>query len=279
MVNMNFTHKIKSILGHAERLFGANHKPNELIVICMHSTPFDRMNDFKLIIEELDKSYKYLPAKNLSDFFLGSYIDGPYYTLSFDDGLMNNYHTAIWLSENNKSATYFVVPDFIESSSQAEYYQSKIRPVINKEVDHELEDITAMSWMHLRELVERGHIIGAHSASHTLNTSMSENDLHYEIIDAQKRIEHKLSVKITTIASPNNTLISVNTRCAAMIKAHYAMHFTTVPGTFIPTSNPNIIYRRNFEVDWNKGAIYFALGKWDLWRWTSAQKQLERLQI
>jgi len=279
MVTMNFTQKIKSLLGHTEKLFGSNHQPNELIVICMHSTPFDRMNDFKLIIEQLDKSYKYLQAKNLSDFFSGSYIDGPYYTLSFDDGLMNNYHTAIWLSENNKSATYFVVPDFIESSSQAEYYQSKIRPIINKKVDHELKDRTAMSWMHLRELVEKGHIIGANSDSHTLNTTMADDDLHYEIIDAQKRIEHNLGVKIRTVASPNNTLTSVNTRCAKMIKAHYDMHFTTVPGTFIPTSKPYIIYRRNFEVDWNKGAIYFALGTWDLGRWVSAQKQLEQLHI
>ncbi len=276
---MNFTQKIKSLLGHAEKIFGSHHAPNELLVICMHSTPFDRMNDFISLIRELDKSYKYLPANDMSTFFLGNYVDGPYYTLSFDDGLMNNYHTAMWLAENDKSATYFVIPDFIESSSQAEYYQSKIRPIINKEVDHEIEDITAMSWSDLRKLVDTGHVIGAHSASHTLNTTMSENDLHYEIIDAQKRIELQLGAKITTIASPNNTLTSVNSSCAKMIKENYKMHFTTVPGTYTPTSNPYIIYRRNFEVDWNKGAIYFALGKWDLWRWTSAQKLLARLLI
>lgn len=274
---MNFTQKIKSLLGHAEKIFGSHHAPNELLVICMHSTPFDRMNDFISLIRELDKSYKYLPANDMSTFFLGNYVDGPYYTLSFDDGLMNNYHTAMWLAENDKSATYFVIPDFIESPSQAEYYQSKIRPIINKEVDHEIEDITAMSWSDLRKLVDTGHVIGAHSASHTLNTTMSENDLHYEIIDAQKRIELQLGAKIITIASPNNTLTSVNSSCAKMIKENYKMHFTTVPGTFTSTSNPYIIYRRNFEVDWNKGAIYFALGKWDLWRWTSAQKLLARL--
>jgi peptidoglycan/xylan/chitin deacetylase (PgdA/CDA1 family) len=274
---MNFTQKIKALLGYAEKIFGAHHESNELLVICMHSTPFDRMNDFKSLIRELDKSYKYLPAKDLSAFFLGNYVDGPYYTLSFDDGLMNNYHTALWLAESDKSATYFVVPDFIESPSQAEYYQSKIRPIINKAVDHEIEDITAMSWMQLKELVEKGHVIGAHSASHTLNTTMSENDLYYEIIDAQKRIELQLGAKITTIASPNNTLTSVNSSCAKMIKENYKMHFTTVPGTFTSTSNPYIIYRRNFEVDWNKGAILFALGRWDLWRWTSAQKLLARL--
>ncbi len=274
---MNFTQKIKSLLGHAEKIFGSHHAPNELLVICMHSTPFDRMNDFISLIRELDKSYKYLPANDMSTFFLGNYVDGPYYTLSFDDGLMNNYHTAMWLAENDKSATYFVIPDFIESPSQAEYYQSKIRPIINKEVDHEIEDITAMSWSDIRKLVDTGHVIGAHSASHTLNTTMSENDLHYEIIDAQKRIELQMGAKITTIASPNNTLTSVNSSCAKMIKENYKMHFTTVPGTFTSTSNPYIIYRRNFEVDWNKGAIYFALGKWDLWRWTSAQKLLARL--
>ncbi len=274
---MNFTQKIKSLLGHAEKIFGSHHAPNELLVICMHSTPFDRMNDFISLIRELDKSYKYLPANDMSTFFLGNYVDGPYYTLSFDDGLMNNYHTAMWLAENDKSATYFVIPDFIESPSQAEYYQSKIRPIINKEVDHEIEDITAMSWSDLRKLVDTGHVIGAHSASHTLNTTMSENDLHYEIIDAQKRIELQMGAKIITIASPNNTLTSVNSSCAKIIKENYKMHFTTVPGTFTSTSNPYIIYRRNFEVDWNKGAIYFALGKWDLWRWTSAQKLLARL--
>lgn len=274
---MSIAQIAKNILGHTERLFGAQLGQNELVVICMHSTPADRIEDFKTIISFLDKRFVYLPAAEVEQFFSKEYNQGPYYTLTFDDGLSNNLRSAQWLAETGKTATYFVVPDFIESKDQAAYYQTHIRPVIDRAIDHEEEDVTAMSWEQLKTLRDFGHIIGAHSASHRLHHLMAEDELQYELVDAKKRIEDALGESIQVFASPNNTLFSVNESCAKLINAHYSFHHITVPGSFIERRDPRMIYRRNIEVYWKKGAILYALGHWDLRRWRLAQQQVAAL--
>lgn len=274
---MSIAQIAKNILGHTERLFGRKHASNELLVICMHSTPADRLDDFKRIVEFLDKQYVYLQANEIEAFFSSQPNQGPYYTLTYDDGLLNNYPSALWLAEQGKRATYFVVPDFIESTDQAAYYQSHIRPVIDRSIDHENEDVTAMSWQQLKTLQQHGHMIGAHSASHRLNHHMKADELHYELVEAKSRLEKALETSIRVFASPNNTLFSVNKNCAALINQHYDLHYITVPGSFVKHCDQRMIYRRNIEVHWNKGAILFALGIWDLGRWEEARIEIQSL--
>jgi peptidoglycan/xylan/chitin deacetylase (PgdA/CDA1 family) len=134
-----------------------------------------------------------------------------------------------------------------------------------------------MSWADLRILQEQGHVIGAHSASHRLNNEMDEPALHYELVDAKKRIEENLGIRVNVFASPNNTLFSVNKKCADLIKQHYSFHHITVPGSLADDRQSLMIYRRNIEVYWKKGAILYALGHWDLKRWRSAQSQIAAL--
>jgi hypothetical protein len=272
--NMSIAQIAKNILGHTERLFGSKPAKNELLVICMHSTPADRLDDFKNIVSFLDNQFVYLPAQEVGNFFSSQYHQGPYYTLTFDDGLLNNFRTAEWLASIGKTATYFVVPDFIESNDQSSYYQTHIRPIVNRTIDHEKEDVTAMQWSQLKTLRRLGHVIGGHTASHRLHKNMNEEQVKYEIIDSKVRIEVALGETIDVFASPNNTLVSVNNECAAMINSTYKLHYITVPGTLTEAKNPQIIFRRNIEVHWKIGAIQYALGSWDLRRWEE-----DRIQI
>lgn len=274
---MSIAHIAKNILGHTERLFGSKPAKNELLVICMHSTPADRMDDFKSIVSFLDKRYVYLPAQEVGNFFSSQYNQGPYYTLTFDDGLLNNFKTAEWLASTGKTATYFVVPDFIESPDQAMYYQTHIRPIVDRTIDHEEEDVTAMNWAQLKELRRLGHIIGGHTASHRLHKDMNEDQIKYEIVDSKNRIEKALGETIDVFASPNNTLMSVNTPCARTINSTFKLHYVTVPGTLVGIKNPQMIFRRNIEVYWKLGAILYALGSWDLRRWKAARTEIHSL--
>jgi hypothetical protein len=72
---------------------------------------------------------------------------------------------------------------------------------------------------------------------------------------------------ITSYCSINNTLESTGPKEKKLIAENYTYHFTTFPGSNIHPKDPLFIKRRNIECFWLKGAMYYALGNWDLRRW------------
>jgi peptidoglycan/xylan/chitin deacetylase (PgdA/CDA1 family) len=272
---------IKSVLGSAEYLIKRYpYSANELVVVCMHSTPTDRTEDFELLVLQLTKSFKPFSPDNVEDYFVNktNYNDGPYILFTFDDGLQNNLNAGKVLQKLGISGLFFVIPDFIQSDDQPTFYRTNIRPCIDYDIDHEPEDVSAMSLSDLRKMIEMGHSIGSHTMTHTLSNAMDAESVTHEVCDSERWLREKLGLKITAFASPNNSALSVNSGCAKAISHTYLLHYTTFPGLNIETDS-QMIYRRNIEVFWNSGKIKFAMGLWDLRRWKAACRlfQLEVL--
>lgn len=268
---MKIIQAIKSIVGQAEFAIqgGYGYGRGELIVVCMHSTPQDRIAEFSDLVTQLTKHFKPLHPSRLRDYFSGTggVSDGPYILFTFDDGLKNNLLSAKILAEKQMQAIYFVVPDFIDAANQDQYYRTNIRPLVDEKIDHEPEDTTAMSIEDLKMLVSLGHVIGSHTSSHLLAAGQSENQLVRELVDSKRIIEEWIGQPVLHFASPNNSLLSVDKAAAEFIAANYVFHHTTLPGINESNENPQCIFRRNIEVFWTKGQIRFALGHWDLARW------------
>ena len=259
-------------------LRGLKYPANELIVLCMHSTPDDRMQQFSGQVDFLLKKFQPLKPSELDDYYSGKLNAGPYILFTFDDGLKNNLHAARVLEQKGISAFFFVVPDFISSSSQKEYYRKNIRRVIDPSVDKLDEDFTAMSYDDLRTLITHGHGIGAHSTTHTLSREMNEYEILQEVKGCKQILEDNLGVSVNAFCSINNTTLSVGVLCKSTIEEEYTFHFTTFPGLNGEEKNPLLIFRRNTEVHWPMGAIRFALGEWDLPRWRSAISRFQSLR-
>jgi peptidoglycan/xylan/chitin deacetylase (PgdA/CDA1 family) len=264
------TKTIKSCLGNLEYWSTKlKYQPNELIVVCMHSTPADRLPRFKQIAETLLKQFKPLAPEDVDDYFSQNnrFQSGPYILFTFDDGLKNNLKSAQILADLGVKALYFLVPDFVAAADGETYYRTHIRPIIDSSVDHEKEDISPMQIGELRQLVSMGHSVGFHTKSHRLSNAMSDTQIAEELTDVNHTLEEFKAQLQHHFASPNNTSFSVNSYCKKEISKRFSLHYTTFPGLNAEHGEKQLILRRNIEVHWSNGEIRFATGRWDLSRW------------
>lgn len=259
---------IKSVLGSLEyALRPWNYRSDELIVLCMHSTPQERRAQFEQMLDFLFKHFKALNPHELSDYFQGNLQGGPYVLFTFDDGLKNNLLAAELLEARGAHAVFFVVPDFIDSNQPKAYYLQHIRQVIDERVDHEPEDFTPLSVTELSGLISRGHCVESHTMSHLLRSTSAEREVAREVAGSKRWLSEKLSVESTMFCSPIQTNFSVNSHAKKQIQQEYIFHFTTFPGLHAESRNPRLIFRRNIEVHWSLGKVKYSLGKSDLARW------------
>lgn len=269
----------KILLGETEYLFGRmTQRKNDILVLALHSTPSSKSHEFEVLVNWLLQHYKPLSPNALNEVSQGDFEEGPYFIMTFDDGLKNNIVSARYLSSRGIQAIYFIVPEFIEANDGEAFYIKNIRPNPDRRIDNRKEDVTPMSWEDLQELLSLGHHIGSHTMSHTLDKSMHSEQIEHEILKSKKVLEEKLKISVNHFASPNNTLMSVNEECAALIKKTYQFHHTTVPGLFDASQlKRGIVYRRNIECHWVSGKIKYSLGYFDLPRWQGLRNALSLL--
>jgi peptidoglycan/xylan/chitin deacetylase (PgdA/CDA1 family) len=271
VIRQKINRLIKWALGHAEYYtHGFAYGPQECLVLCMHSTPHAWIKRFEKTVAWLEQHFTIIGPKEFDAFNAGQLQNGPYLMFTFDDGLRNNYEVAHMLAARGHAAYFFVVPEFIESADQRSYYLTHIRPVIDARFEKQPIDFEAMHLHELQQLSTEGHRIGCHSMSHRLHHAMSFEETYREIVASKAWLEKALSIQVDSFCSPNNTNFSVNRMGKEAIAGHYAYHFSTFPGLQSFPLDRGLIFRRNIEVNWSRGAICFALGKWDLNRWQTA---------
>lgn len=268
----------KSISGSIE--FALNkfgYAKDELIVLCMHSTPADQMNHFTEMLQFLTGHFKPISASDIPLYFSGKMSDGPFIMFTFDDGLKNNLHVARLLAKKNIGAMFFLVPDFISSENQEKYYRTNIRQAIDPSFDKIAEDFSAMNAADITELVSLGHSIGSHTMSHLLRVDSNREMVMREVVESRNVLQLDHGFTIDSFCSPIDSLFSINQLAKELINTHYRFHYTTFPGLNAMHKNPHLIFRRNIEVNWSLPKIKFALGRWDLNRWVQRIQQFEQL--
>lgn len=262
---------VKMVLGTAEWLFSKpKYEPDELLVLCYHSTPKHYFDAFKNQFQWYkSQGFKVLSASQLDAFYRGEIKDGPYVLFTFDDGLENNQLAANFLNEQGVDAFFFLVPTFIQSekSEQPAYYQRVMRPIINAAWEP-MAERHAMSIDEVKGLMGQGHVMGAHTYTHGLEASETDNVvLQQENVGVKEYLEKELGTSISSFCSINQTDWSVNQTSAELIKKNYAYHFTTFPGENTAETSKLCVFRRNVEVFWPMAEVKFAMGKWMLGRW------------
>ena len=266
----------KSLAGALEyRLRPWNYSSDELVVLCMHSTPKHMMPAFDKLLDFLQRHFKVLSPHQLEAYFKGELNQGPYVLFTFDDGLRNNWHVANALHVRGHAAYFFIVPDFVRAIDQEAYYRSAIRQSTKPIFDRHAEDVLPLDESQLIQLLAQGHAMGSHSMSHTMRATDELMKTQREVQQSKDELAAMLNCDVHAFCSIVNTNLSVGKEARALIDHHYRLHFTTFPGLNAETKNGRLIYRRNIELDWSLGMIKYALGKSDLSRWKG---EIERFQ-
>jgi Polysaccharide deacetylase len=126
--------------------------------------------------------------------------------ISFDDGHISNYVSALPLLEKHScKAIFFVIAGRIG----------------------ERKDF--MTWAHLKELTALGHRVEAHGWSHTFLTSCTDAELRTEVVGSKETIEDRLGSPVNSLSAPHGRWDGRVLR--ACEEAGYTQLYTSNPWT------------------------------------------------
>lgn len=277
---------IKALLGKLVSLVPLMQAPkNDLVVLNYHGTPKKFLNNFRLQVNFFQDRFHIISPLELEAFFEDKLeaSDKPYLLFSFDDGTRNNLYAAEVLNKYDLRALFFVVPEFVKCrhESQSEYFLKNINPISDPQIDDTREDIMAMSWRELGELVAAGHEVGSHSATHTMKVSGADcRSRQYEVVESRRMLAEGLSLhpdRIRSFCGPIDTLLSVGLTELTLIRDNYRFFFSTFPGSNLKPKNPYFIKRVHVEAFWMLSTVKFALSNLERIHWRRKVKLFEKL--
>ncbi|MFZ6665281.1 polysaccharide deacetylase family protein [Peijinzhouia sedimentorum] len=244
-----------------------NWKNGSLYVLNYHSTPKEQIDNFKKQLEFLSTYFEFISPRVVAEKNLAA-GEKPRLLLTFDDGILSNMDCLDLLDKFNVKALFFVVPNFIKAIEPQKFYRQNIRFEPHDRLEITSRDMSPISIKDLSHLVDRGHTIGHHTASHDLReiSKWDEDKIEHEIISSKNELEKEINFRIDYFASPIDSRFILNSESAKTLTKNYALHFTTFAGANkFPLDK--LVKRINIETYFSIEHIIFSMSKFELLRW------------
>jgi peptidoglycan/xylan/chitin deacetylase (PgdA/CDA1 family) len=171
---------------------------------------------------------------------------------SFDDGFEECYtHIAPVLEAFEVNAAFFINPNFVDGD------EKYIREFTTNTV--KTPDKKPMTWVQIKNLQSRGHIIGSHTLDHYNINDDNETVLIHQIVDSKKIIAQYLGVPCLYFAFPFGRLEHANARSIDIATKHYPYVFSQSDYKNYFSFDGKVINRRHFEPDWKASHVKYFL--------------------
>ncbi len=236
----------RKILGSLLSAFTSLIPPKKgIVVITLHNIPSHHYEWFEHFISHLYENYQII---NPFEFNLNKQIDksSPQVMLTFDDGFYSNRKLAEKvLSRYGIKGIFFITEDFIGTKKPLEFIHERFYPNTKPVIVNE-GDFAPMSWDDVKWIINEGHMIGAHTKTHPLLTSIKNQEKIYdEIITSSDRMEKMINSDISCFAIPFGTVNSVNKDILQAASNRYDFIFSNVRGNIHESPSRNFIFRQN----------------------------------
>ena len=198
----------------------------------------------------LTKRWKFISPETFSQYLNGeTALSGNNLLLSFDDGFSSNRIVAEEiLNPLGIKAIFFVVTDFIKLISledQRKFIKERLYPEWRKHpLPENFHEMGSLSYADLKFLLQTGHTIGSHTASHPdLSKLSSEEELIKEVIESAKELEKKLSIKIDHFSYSFGNISFFSKKALNIAKSHFQFVHTGMRGNNFKRMNSWAIRR------------------------------------
>lgn len=239
-------------------------------VVNYHGTPVDHAESLREQFRFFDACYRHVGMEEFRRFLDGSWepnADRPGLVVTFDDGLRSNYEVAASILEDFGWTGWFFVPvGLVEQARSLSADEARLKlnsHSIRVDVSAGEEPPFMMGWDELEDLDERGHVVGAHTMSHSrLGEDVSPERLEEEVVAPRRILEHRLGRTPEAFAWVGGETSSYSREADRMIRsAGYEYCFGTNCRLVRPGDDRMRIDRTNIEAGWPVDRVVFYLSR------------------
>ncbi len=154
--------------------------------------------EFERQLQYIEENYKVIPLKEAIECLQTDFekVSGSI-VITFDDGYSDNYYNAYpLLKKHNFPATIFLISDFIKNNVSKYLSPSQIHEMKNNNIS-----------------------FGAHTISHRILTSLTNEEVVREIRGSKDMLESQLGQRINFFAYPVGTRVDFNDEIVEIVKA------------------------------------------------------------
>ena len=235
-----------------KNLFSNHFNKKQLRVMTIHNIEDNKFDEFEKLILFLKKSnWKFINPEEFINFRHNpTDVKNNSILITFDDGYLSQFHFAKKvLCKYNIKGIFFVVNDFLKISENQKKSFIKNNLFPNKKINN-FSNFSNMSHDHLKELIDDGHLIGAHTKSHLRLSEINNiKTLQQEIVESADELEKKLNIKINHFAYTFGNYESISPKAIQVIVKRFKYIYSGIRGNNV--NNDKIISREaiNFYSD------------------------------
>jgi hypothetical protein len=152
--------------------------------VYLHAVPQPELGRLRRLVEVLMSSHEIVSYSRAVELVKGGRVERPTVAFSFDDAFASNLAASRVLDEYGISGCFFVPTGFVGTDS---VHAARKFFGTSSGVDE-----PALSWSDLEAMVERGHEVGSHTATHRVLSELSADQAAEEIGVAREVLVTKL---------------------------------------------------------------------------------------
>lgn len=220
----------------------------------------DNNSDGERFASLLAKLHKYCDFVNIEDavkmIVNHESVLRPTVAFTFDDGWRDCYtQIAPRLEEYGVNAMFFINPNFADAADNNDSaYIENFTVNTTKSPGKQ-----PMNWSQIKELQQRGFIIGAHTLDHYCINDNNIGELERQIGDCRNVIEKKLGTSCEYFAFPYGRLEHANPMSIAIACKYYNYVFSQSDYKHYFSYGGRVINRRHFEPFWRWSHVFYFL--------------------
>lgn len=170
---------------------------------------------------------------------------------SFDDGFEECYTTiAPLLEKHNCNAAFFINANYIESDLA---YQEEFHERINTYTKK------PMTWEQIKELHQRGHVIGAHTLDHVNMAELTPDEIDFQLKMNKLILENKLNYSCDYFAWTYGQLQHFPGKALKLTQKYHKHIFSGTNYKHYFSYGGQVINRRHLEAYWPKNHVRYFL--------------------
>jgi peptidoglycan/xylan/chitin deacetylase (PgdA/CDA1 family) len=219
---------------------------NSLRVLTYHDIGPKEQPRFVSQLLWLKRSWKFVSPEQFAALSCGGEpVFGRNLLLTFDDGTASQRRIAEEvLKPLGIHAVFFVVSDLVSDKIGDDAPPIIAGRLTRSEAQGRCGHCSYLTWSDLEALLEQGHLVGGHTATHArLSEIEAEAELEREIVASADTLARRLGVSIEHFAYPFGDVASFSTRALAVARRRFRFIYTGLRGDNASNASPSRLWR------------------------------------